>query len=124
MRKKGNSTRMLVGVVGLVGVIGLGVASTAYVAYGTQDSIVATVTGKDRVVSKEDSKWIVMTDMMSFENIDSIMHMKFNSTDIQGKLVEGQTYLIDYYGFRVPFLNMYPNIIEVSPAPESYLVVE
>lgn len=100
-------------IAGAVLALVLAVGSVGYTVYGSSDTITATVTGKDRSVSKDESKWIVMTDKMSFENTDSLFHAKFNSTDIQGQLVEGNTYEISYYGFRVPFLSIYPNITDV-----------
>lgn len=86
-------------------------------AYGTQDTMTATVTKTERVCDGGQDgtcRWIVMTDKMSFENTDSTFHWKHDSTDLQGKLVEGETYTIEYYGWRIPMMSAYPNIIEVT----------
>lgn len=100
--------------IGVVAAIALMGCFSVYSAYGTIETSTVTVTGKDRVVGKEDSKWIVMTDVVSLENTDSFLHLKFNSTDLQGQLEEGKMYNVTYYGYRVPFMSMYPNIINVE----------
>ena len=106
------SMKVIVGTVALASVFVMG----GYMfAHGTSDSITTTVTDKHRVVDRDgDSKWIVMTEDMSFQNSDALWHMKFNSTDIQGKLRVDGTYRIEYYGWRVPVMSMYPNIISVE----------
>jgi hypothetical protein len=40
--------------------------------------------------------------------------MKFNSSDIYNQLEKGKKYRIKVYGFRIPFLSWYKNIIEVK----------
>jgi len=38
---------------------------------------------------------------------------KFDSSTIQGKLKVGKTYNLTHYGWRVPFLSWYENIVGV-----------
>ena len=45
------------------------------------------------------------------ENTDNTIRFKFNSSDIYAALKEGETYEVEVIGYRVPFLNMYENII-------------
>lgn len=47
----------------------------------------------------------------TFSNKDSLIRMKFNSSDIQGKLHVGETYVVTIVGVRIPYLSMYQNII-------------
>lgn len=92
-------------------------AFSGWYAYGTNDTLTAKVTNTERVCgSGQDGscKWLVMTDKMSFENVDSLFHWKWNSTDFQGKLEVGETYTLEYYGWRVPMMSAYPNIVGVS----------
>lgn len=60
------------------------------------------------------SYWIVFTDTEVFKNTDSLYYMKFNSSDIQGRLKIGSTCKIKVNGFRVHGLSMYRNIISVD----------
>lgn len=82
------------------------------------DNVTFTVTGKERVVSGSgdnmSSYYLIFTENETFENSDALFHGKFNSSDIYGKLREGFYCSARVYGFRVPFLSMYRNIISVS----------
>lgn len=87
-----------------------------------------TVTDKDRITesskysdgnSKTSSKYLVFADdengnSLVFENTDCFIRLKFNSSNIQGKLKEGHTYKVTVIGYRVPFFSWYQNIIKVE----------
>lgn len=102
----------------LILVIGIGF-SIAY--YNAEETVVITVTGKERIVEASgsgdtqsvSSKYLVFTASETFENTDMLWIGKFNSSDIQGRLVVDSTYTAVVYGWRVPFLSMYRNIGEI-----------
>ena len=48
------------------------------------------------------------------ENPACSIRLKFNSSNIQGKLKEGHTYKVTVIGYRVPFFSWYQNIIKVE----------
>lgn len=78
-----------------------------------------TVTDKDRIVNGGSSKYLVYTEDMHgntivFENVDSNIRFKYNSSDIQGQLKIGHTYRLTVVGYRIPFLSMYENIIKIQ----------
>lgn len=87
-----------------------------------------TVTDKDRITesskdsdgnSETSSKYLVFADdengnSLVFENTDCFIRLKFNSSNLQGKLKEGHTYKITVIGYRVPFFSRYQNIIKVE----------
>ena len=84
---------------------------------------IVTVTDKERItnVSSSDSssKYLVFTEneqgeTIVFENTDCMLRGKWNSSNIQGKLKVGNTYKITVVGYRIPFLSMYQNIIEIE----------
>lgn len=56
-------------------------------------------------------RYLVFTDKGVFENVDSHLELKWNSSDLYGELVVGQKFRIDYYGVRFGFFSMYPNIV-------------
>lgn len=70
-----------------------------------------TVSGND---VSTNSKYLVFTNNEVFENTDSWTFFKFNSSDVQNKFEPGKTYKIKVVGWRVPFLSMYRNVIEVQ----------
>jgi len=81
-------------------------------------SCVAEVTGKQVKQCQKSDKYIVFTKLQDgtprvFENTDSMLEAKWNSSGIQGKLEIGKTYSIKTYGLRVPLLSCYENIVGV-----------
>lgn len=80
-----------------------------------RDTITAQVVKTERVcASQEICKYLVFTDKGVFENTDSLLNFKWNSSDIYGELKAGETYTFNVYGWRVPFLSMYKNIVSVE----------
>lgn len=83
---------------------------------------VITVTDKERIVeynNSTSSKYLVFGDnikgeSMVFENTDTLFHLKYNSSNIQGQLKIGRTYEVTVVGVRIPFLSMYENILDVT----------
>lgn len=106
---------MFGGIVFLVLAIG---SCNAFVVYGTQDEVQVTVNKTERVVQgfgdSQTSKYLVFTDKETFENTDTLFYLKYNSSDVHSKLSDGKTYKLKVYGFRIPFLSMYRNIIGVQ----------
>lgn len=87
-----------------------------YVTYGTVTTVVATVSEKERIVQSDGdggvtSKYLIFTDMGVFENTDSMLQGKFNSSDYQNKIKIGNTYRFKVNGYRIPFLSTYQNIL-------------
>ena len=108
--------------VGAAVLIGAGVTAPHLAPHFDRDVYTATVTDKERVVKQSgnyvSSKYLVFTELQNggtrvFENTDSFLELKFNSSDLQGRLREGRTYEIGTYGWRIPFLSMYENIVSV-----------
>ena len=85
----------------------------------TRATVTATVTDKERIVEtysegQASSKYLVFTDIETFENTDSLIDMKFNSSDLYGKLQKGQACRFEVVGFRVAFMSMYRNIVSAE----------
>jgi exopolysaccharide biosynthesis protein len=95
----------------LVIVLVLGYLTTNWWTHGTER---VTVTGTTVKVYGHHSKYLVFTSDGVFENTDTWSYLKFDSSDIQGQLMQGGTFDISYYGFRVPFFSKYPNITYVQ----------
>lgn len=84
----------------------------------TQQEVIADVTGKERIVETTgdttESKYLIFTNMETFENTDSLWALKFNSSDLYGRLQEGQRCKFTVAGFRVSWASMYRNIINAE----------
>ncbi len=75
-----------------------------------KDKDITTVsTGKST-----ESKYLIFTDDEVFEESDEMFRGKFNSSDVYNELEVGSVYRVKVIGFRIPFLSMYRNIIEVE----------
>ena len=105
-----------------IGLVTLIAVPSAFYNYATQDTIVATVTEKDRVTQgageSMSSRYLIFTDEGVLQNTDTIFHMKFNSSDVYGSISVGDTCIFETYGWRVPLFSMYPNIISAECVSE------
>jgi len=90
----------------------------AVFCWSTKSVVVATVTGKDRIVEssgeKVSSRYLVFTDKETLQNADCLWYAKWNSSDIQGQLRDGQKCTFTVYGWRIPFCSAYRNIVSVQ----------
>jgi hypothetical protein len=88
---------------------------------------IITVTDKERIyeTSSSDgthtttSKYLVFGvdengETLVFENTDTFIRGKLDSSTVQGSLIEGNTYKVTVVGYRVPFFSWYENIISVE----------
>jgi hypothetical protein len=101
-----------------LGMVGAGGAAIHYQTVEPETQRVV-VTDKERQVTSDgeggtDSKYIVFTNKEVFENTDSLLRGKFNSSDVQGSLHVGCTYDVTAYGFRNHFFSVYRNISDVK----------
>jgi hypothetical protein len=81
-----------------------------------------TVEEKERVCSSDNEcKYLIFTNKGVFENTDSYLQFKFDSSDVYGALKPESTYKVKINGLRIPFLSMYKNILNVE---ETIAVVE
>ena len=101
----------------VIGIAGLILLATLFSAlYVSSAEVVQfTVTDKERIVTgsgdTSSSKYLVFTETEVLQNSDSLLFLKFSSSDIQGSLKEGSTYQAKVAGWRIPFLSMYRNIV-------------
>lgn len=79
-----------------------------------QDEIIVKITRMERINNNESSKYLIFTETETFENTDTLLFTKFNSSDLYGKLIVGRIYKLRVYGFRIPLFSMYRNIIEAK----------
>ncbi len=84
----------------------------------TRRTYTATVT--EKVVKRYDKsdKYIIFTKLSEgnirvFQNTDSLLELKFRSSDLQAKIETGKSYEIETYGWRIPLFSWYENILNV-----------
>jgi len=101
-------------------IIALIVGVNIYVNQTTVTTVTDTVLGKEGITShdsdgKSVSKYVVYGDKETYQCTDDILHLKFDSSDVYGHLIQNHSYRLTVNGFRVPFISMYRNIIKAEP---------
>ena len=91
----------------------------ALIHFNTMDEVRGVVvTEKERITTGSgeniSSKYLIFTDGEVFENTDSLFALKWNSSDIYGRIKVGQTCDFTVTGWRLPFLSSYRNILTAS----------
>ncbi len=77
-----------------------------------KDKQVTTET--DKKTGKVVSTYLIFTDHGVYRNDDALWHIKYNSSDVYGMLDKGGYYNVTIYGWRIPILSWYPNIVKVT----------
>ena len=121
MRRKKNTKTFFVAIM-IVVILVLSIGYEAIFSFNDTEYTI-TVTDKERIYKgsgdTSSSKYIVFGDdgngnSLVFENTDCFIRGKWNSSNIQGQLKEGNTYKVTVVGYRVPFFSMYQNIIKIE----------
>lgn len=111
-------SRVFIEIIILVIVIAAVVFASITMSFNDTEYVV-TVTEKERIVSDDSSRYLIFAEdvqgnVIVFENTDSLLRGKFDSSNMQGEIKEGETYVFTVIGYRVPFLSMYQNIISIE----------
>ena len=121
MRRKKNTKTFFVAIMIAV-ILVLSIGYEAIFSFNDTEYTI-TVTDKERIYKgsgdTSSSKYIVFGDdgngnSLVFENTDCFIRGKWNSSNIQGQLKEGNTYKVTVVGYRVSFFSMYQNIIKIE----------
>lgn len=100
-------------VIGMFLVVGIPIGYSTAI-FHSEETIIIKVLDKERITTKGESKYLVFCDGETFENTDTWLYFKWNSSDVQGVLTPGKTYKVSVVGWRVPILSMYRNIIRIG----------
>lgn len=82
--------------------------------YLSSEEIEITVTKTERINQGEDSKYLVYTENETFENTDSWLYLKFDSSDLYGHMKANETYKVKVAGWRWKFFSSYRNIVALE----------
>jgi heme/copper-type cytochrome/quinol oxidase subunit 2 len=92
-----------------------------FIHYNTMETISADVTEKYVKRKSDSDEYRIATRSTNdtnqvevFKNVDSILSFKFNSADVNARIAVGDTCTLRVNGFRVPWLSMFRNVIEVK----------
>lgn len=101
---------------GIGWVIILAILASPVYQYGTVKTLTnVLVEEKERVTDGNQSKYLIFTEHEVFENTDTILFFKWNSSDVYSRLKEGRVCSsITVNKWRIPLLSTYRNIIEAN----------
>lgn len=113
-------------ILGVIGLVLLGLCFTSAPYQILTSRTIENVLVKEKQVSTESNKetklvvstYLIFTDAGVFRNDDSFWHFKYNSSDVYGLLDNGKRYNLKVYGWRIPILTMYPNIVKATEVKE------
>ncbi|WP_446898629.1 DUF1523 family protein [Clostridium sp. LBM24168] len=90
-----------------------------------------TITVSNKQIKKQHDKSIYMIyaqmdngNVRTFKDINSLVEFKFNSDDIYGGLQIYRKYEIRTYGFRIPIISCYENIVKVKKLKDNFIYPE
>lgn len=114
-------TKIVAGFVGVVAVFGA--IRGCLAPHLDRQTYRATVTDKQVKRHGESDIFLIFTELEDgstrvFQDTDSLIESKFNSSDVYGRVKEGKTYKFSTYGWRVPFFSWYENIVGVEEVKE------
>ena len=96
-------------------VVGIAVlVQTALYSYFIADSIMTKIT--DAQMTKVDEMFMIATEERPFVNYDAKYRFKFDSGTIQNDAIrlKGKMVRIKKYGWRVPILSWYENVVKIE----------
>jgi hypothetical protein len=95
----------------LVFAIGIPMCSS----YLKHRNVSVVVNDKERVCSGNNHcKYLIYTDHGTFKITDSLFAHRFSSSDAYGKIKRCHKYDLEVYGWRLPALSDYPNVISAT----------
>lgn len=95
-------------------VLVLGVVTGGIKQLVGNEVVTVTVTKSERVCKSDSCKYLVFTPTEVFQNTDTVWRLKWDSSDLYAKIVNGKTYKFKVYGVRFGFLSWYRNIVSVE----------
>lgn len=100
-------TAIVVIVLVIVGILGW------HMEYGTQHDVTFTISKMDDQAGSNGHKYLIFTTANQvYEDSDSWLHGKTDSSQIWAEMSPGQTWTCPVYGFRSFWASSYPDILD------------
>lgn len=106
------------GIIGLV--IAVLIVSIGFniIRFYQKETFATIVTGKERIVDSDgeniESYYLIYTYDGTYKLEDELLYGNFRSSDWYGKIQVDSVYIFTTIGFRIGFLNEYPNIVKIN----------
>jgi len=85
-----------------------------FALHATAEEVTIHVNKLDDQAHGNGHKYMVFAEGEVFEDTDSIIFLKNNSSDVWGELKEGHSYVVEVAGWRSTWFSSYRNIIDVK----------
>lgn len=79
----------------------------------TETTIDITIDDKWVKYQNNKQKYLIASEFETFENVDTLLFMKFDSSDVYRQLKVGETYKVKVVGWRIGLFSSYRNIIKI-----------
>jgi hypothetical protein len=100
---------------GLVGLVGLTIGGHACYTYYTKQTKTITIDKKYKFVRNGMTEFMVVDYENKHYNVNnSIWFWKWDSIEDWNNIKTGETLNVKYYGYRIPILGVFPNIVKVE----------
>jgi hypothetical protein len=110
---------VLLFIVGAIGFEIFAVTHKTNVTFTVQDKTIKIDCNHDSNGGRCSSKYLIFTDHGVYQDTDSIFYLKFNSSDVYGKLKRNHTYNCKVYGFRIPIISHYKNLVSCKEVTDA-----
>ncbi len=89
---------------------------TILYSYFVADTVQTRIT--DAQMTKVDGRFMIATEYRPFVNEDARYRFKFDSGTVQNEAIrlKGKEVRIKKYGWRIPILSMYENVVKIEEA--------
>lgn len=100
---------------GILFFIGIATMFVASLVYEVRSQDLAIEVKESRFLhAREDSKWLVYTDVGVFENTESLVYGKLHVDDFRKTLAPGKKFLVTVQGYDVPWFGIQRNIVKIK----------
>lgn len=91
------------------------------VAYNTTHTKTITVCSKERAATDNGAEYRIYAYEGTYVMADSLFgKTRYSTADAYAKVQSRTTYDVVFKGFRVPFLSMFPNLLELEKSTEQH----
>lgn len=119
MKKKGFTLIELIVVIAIIAVVGV-ILLPGILKVCNKQRVTVTVTDKGtKRKGDSDDKYLVYTNVTTYEITDSLLKWRWNSSDLYGSIEVGKTYEIETGGYRIPLLSTYQNIYKATEVEQT-----
>ena len=97
----------------IIALVLIGAFIYPFIMYSSSKTVKDCIVKTERVVNNNESKYVIFGKNEVYENTDSLLRLKFNSSDFYRDIEAGKCYTFKVQGWRIPFFSSYRNIYQI-----------